>query len=324
MVTNMYPTADNPAYGAFIKSQIDSIAAAGHDVEVLFIDGRESRWNYVTAVAKLRRMLRGGRYDLVHAHYGLSGMVARAQRRCPVVVSFCGDDLLGTPNGRGGITLKSRALAWLGQLLARSADGVILKSEQMRERLVFSSAKNSAAVIPNGVDLELFRPMDRDAAREELGLDPDGHYVLFPSPPHERVKRFDLAEAALAAARQTCPDLEMRVLYGQPQRVVPVYMNACDVMLLTSDSEGSPNVVKEAMACNLPVVTVDAGDAGRVIEGTRHCHLARREAGDLADNMILVLAAGERSDGRTRVGHLGLGAVAERVLDVYRGVLSGG
>ncbi len=322
MVTNMYPTGDNPAYGAFVKSQIDSIARAGHGVEVLFIDGRKSAWNYLAAVRRLRKMVSDGSYDLIHAHYGLSGMVARTQRGCPVVVSFCGDDLLGSSNGRGGITFKSRVLVWLGQLLARSADGVILKSEHMKERLAFTSARSKAVVIPNGVDMEMFRPLDRAVARKKLGLRPAGRYVLFACPPHETVKRYDLATAAVAVAKHTCPDVELVVLHGKPQEVVPLYMNACDVMLLTSDSEGSPNVVKEAMACNLPVVSVDAGDAWQVIDGARHCHRAVREAADLADKLGRVLEAGERSDGRAHIEHLGLDAVAARVVEVYHKVLA--
>lgn len=101
MVTNMYPTAKTPEYGPFIKSQIDSIARAGHDVKLLFINGRESKASYLSAIGQLRRVLDEHPCDLVHAHYGLSGVVACTQRRVPVVLSYCGDDLLGTSNGRG-------------------------------------------------------------------------------------------------------------------------------------------------------------------------------------------------------------------------------
>jgi hypothetical protein len=172
--------------------------------------------------------------------------------------------------------------------------------------------------------MELFRPTDRDAAREKIGLKRHKPYVLFPNTPGERRKRLDLAEAAIAVTRETYRDLELLVLDGESQRVVPLYMSACDAMLLTSDWEGSPNVVKEAMACNLPVVSVDAGDAWQVIEGARHCHRAERAAGDLADKLVRVLTAGERSDGRERIGHLALGAVAKRVIDVYQTVLQKG
>jgi glycosyltransferase involved in cell wall biosynthesis len=317
----MYPTESNPAYGAFIKSQIDSIASAGVDVDLLFINGRTSRWNYARAVRRLREKLRERQYDLVHAHYGLSGMVACAQRELPVVVSFCGDDLLGTSNGKGGTTLTSRAIVWLDQLVARTAQGVIIKSRKMLDGLRSTSLREKAVVIPNGVDFELFRPMDRSEARRRIGLREDRRYILFPSTPVEPVKRIDLAKAAVRLLTNDFPDAELVVLFGEPQEAVPLYMNACDAMVLTSDSEGSPNVIKEAMACNLPVVSVDAGDAWDVIGGAKHCYFAARDPEDIAARLTQVFDTGERSDGRERIQHLEIGAVARRVIEVYEQVV---
>ena len=112
MVTNMIPTRDDPGFGVFIKSQIDSIAAAGHEVTTLAIDGRASKKNYSHAVRELNRILAAKKHDIVHAHYGLSGIPACVQRHCPVVVSFCGDDLLGTSNGKGDYTFKAVLRFW--------------------------------------------------------------------------------------------------------------------------------------------------------------------------------------------------------------------
>lgn len=321
MVTNMYPTGDNPAYGIFIKSQIDSIASLGHNIDLLFIDGRRSRLRYIAAVWRLRRMVKKGNYDLIHAHYGLSGMVACTQRRCPVVVSFCGDDLLGTPTPEGGITFKSKVIIWLGQLAAFLARGIIVKSQQMRACLQFHRARLKAVVIPNGVDFGLFHPMDRDIARRDLGLRADIRYILFPSTPSEPRKRLDLAEKAVALVRSEFPGVELIVLHQAPQKKVPVYMNACDALIMTSDWEGSPNVVKEAMACNLPVIAVNAGDAWEVIDRAKNCYRAERNPRDLSDKLKSVLASRKRSDGRSRMAHLELGAVARRVDEVYRSVL---
>jgi teichuronic acid biosynthesis glycosyltransferase TuaC len=321
MVTNMYPTFAHPGYGVFIKSQIDSIAARGHEVELLFINGRQSLWNYLLAVPRLRRLLSHGSFDLVHSHYGLSGMVACMQRNCPVVVSFCGDDLLGTPDGKDGLTINSRAIVWLGQLVSIWADGIIVKSRQMRNCLKFCNARERTFVIPNGVNFDLFKPIDRDEARHKIGLEKDRRYILFPTTSRERRKRVDLAEKALERVRVAYPDAELLILYNKSQNMVPVYMNACDALILTSDWEGSPNVIKESMACNLPIVSVNAGDAWDVIGDTIHCHRADRNPADLAEKLVAILVEGERSNGRAQIAHLELDSVALRVIDVYRSVL---
>jgi len=322
MVTNMLPTPEDPAFGAFVKTQIDSIVAAGHEVTTHWIDGRASKKNYFRAVKQLNAILAAKKHDIVHAHYGLSGIPACIQRHCPVVVSFCGDDLLGTSNGRGGYTLKGRFTVLASQIVAHHVDAVIVKSDRMLERLSSASARGKAVVIPNGVDFELFHPMDKLEARKTLGLEPFKKYVLFAGSPEAPVKRFDLADKAVELLRGSFPNVELIALHRKLQTEVTVYMNACDVVILTSDSEGSPNVIKEAMACNAPIVSVDAGDAWQLIGGAEQCFRAEREPGDLASKVKRVLQAAEPSDGRRRIGHLELPAVAARVIAVYETVLA--
>ncbi|MBB27888.1 MAG: hypothetical protein CME25_03185 [Gemmatimonadetes bacterium] len=321
MVTNMYPTPDQPAYGAFVKSQIDSIISIGHDVKVFQIDGRRNRLNYILAILRLRRLVRTTNYDLVHAHYGLSGIVACMQKRFPVLVSFCGDDLLGTPDGKGGLTYASRAIMRAGQWVSKSANGIVVKTRQMKYFIRSPRDQKKAVVIPNGVDLELFKPISKGEAQKACGLRSDRRYVLFPSTSYERRKRFDLAEKALDLLKVKHPEVELVLLYHKPQGMVPVFMNACDAMVMTSDWEGSPNVVKEAMACNLPIVSVDAGDAWEVIGNAAHCYRAYRNPDDIADKLNCVLVTGERSNGREHIAHLEIGNVAKRVLAVYEAVL---
>jgi glycosyltransferase involved in cell wall biosynthesis len=313
----MYPYPERPSYGAFVKSQIDSIESLGHEVEVLFINGKRSRWNYARALFKLRCLVGRRRFDIVHAHYGYSGVVALLQRRTPVTISFCGDDLLGTPDRHGDKTLLSRCIVLLGRLAAHFADGIIVKSKQMRDCLL-PGDRQRAFVIPNGVDFDQFKPEDRVEARHTLGLDSNRQYVLFPSTPYERRKRVDLAESAIRNLEGEFPDVELLVVYHQPQELLPVYMGACDALVMTSDWEGSSNVVKEAMACNLPVVSVDAGDAWEVIDGSRHCHRTSRDPADVAEKLAAVLrSGGQRSNGRSKVARLELSAVAKSVSRVY-------
>lgn len=317
VVSNLWPTQADPGYGSFVEAQMRSLRPLGVDFDVVFINGRESRWNYLRAVLELRRRLRTGRYDLIHAHFGLSGWVGRCQLRVPVVVSFMGDDVLGRPKRSGRITLYGRFLQASSFLLARLVTAVIVKSREMKSRLRLSSA----LVIPNGVDLNLFRPMDSREARLTLGLDLTKKFVLFPYDPAEERKRYDLIEAAVAQVRERIPELEILTVRGVPRERMPLYMNAADVLVLASVFEGSPNAVKEAMATNLPVITVDVGDAAELIGSTEGCYLVPRQSEAIAEKIAAVCLRGTRTCGRERVKSLSIEKVAQQVVELYARVL---
>lgn len=319
MVTNMYPTEEYPGFGSFVKSQIDSIVDMGHRVNILFINGRASRWNYLKGIFELWSHLKESSYDLIHAHYGLTGIIARMQWRCPLVVSFCGDDVFGTPDTEGAYRFFSRLQAALSsKMLARCSNAVIVKSQALKNKLGFRKAH----VIPNGVDFELFRPVSRLSSCHRLNLDVKKKYILFANSPDIPVKRFDIVKKAFEIVQAYIPDVELLAVYDKPHEVMPLYMNAADVIVLTSQHEGSPNVVKEAMACNLPIVAVDVGDVREVVEGTSHCYVVARKETDVAEKIVQVLLHSQRSNGRERVRHLALDTVARRVVSVYESVLN--
>jgi glycosyltransferase involved in cell wall biosynthesis len=196
-------------------------------------------------------------------------------------------------------------------------DAAIVKSEEMRATI----PRSTAFVIPNGVDMELFRPIDRAAARRQLGLAPNRPYVAFVGDPARPEKDFALARAALERVTERLPEAELLVVHGQPVECVVLALNAADALVLTSYFEGSPNAVKEAMACNLPVVSVDVGDVRRVIGGTPGCHVCRRAADDLGDRLAEVLSVRERTAGRAAIAHLSQSAIARQVERVYDYVL---
>jgi glycosyltransferase involved in cell wall biosynthesis len=319
VVTNLWPAVDDPGYGSFVQAQMESLRPLGVTYNVLFIDGRSTRWNYLRGVRELRRKLRTARYDLIHAHFGLSGLVARCQWRVPIVISFMGDDVLGRPRRDGSITLYGRFLQLSSFLLARMVQEVIVKSREMKSRLRMTSAR----VIPNGVDLELFRPMDPQEARSVLGLDPAKKYVLFPYNPAEGRKRFDLVEAAVEKARHEVPGLEILLVRGVPRERMPLYMNAADVLVLASVSEGSPNAVKEAMAVNLPVVAVNVGDVAELIGQTEGCYLVASRAEDIAARLVEVCRRGTRTQGRERMARYATGNAGREIVAVYEAALCG-
>jgi glycosyltransferase involved in cell wall biosynthesis len=319
VVTNLWPYPRDPGYGSFVKAQMESLRPLSVEYDLLFINGRESRWNYFRSVRQMRQRLGAAHYDLTHAHMGLSGWVARCQMRVPVVVSFLGDDVLGKFDRHGRATFYGRLLQASSYILARLVRSVIVKSNEMKRRLRLESAH----VIPNGVDLNLFRPMDCGEARHALGLDPAKRFVLFAYNRAELRKRYDLVEAAVTRARDQVPELEILHVYGVPQEQMPLYINAADVMVMASTIEGSPNVVKEALACNLPVVTVDVGDTADLIGPTQGHRLVSREVGSIAASIVEICRHGTRARSRERMAQFSIERVAERVLEVYRGAVQG-
>jgi glycosyltransferase involved in cell wall biosynthesis len=317
VVTNLWPYEGDPSYGCFVQAQMESLRPLGVDYDVLFINGRESRWNYLRALPQLWQRLRAKRYDLIHAHQGLAGLVARCQISRPLVISFMGDDVTGKSKGSDHIPLFGRFYQISSFILARMASGVIVKTAEMKQHLKL----NSAQVIPNGVDMDLFRPTGQAQARRQLGLDLQKKFVLFPYHPNNARKRFDLVESAVARARQAIPELELLQVFGVPQSCMPLYMNAADVLVLASQFEGSPNAVKEAMATDLPVITVNVGDTAELIGQTEGCHLVLRDAGEIAAKIVEVCRKGMRTRGRDSIAKLSIGNVARQIVQVYSTVV---
>ena len=313
VVTNLWPSKGDPGYGSFVKAQMESLRPLGVEFEVLYIQGKKSRWNYARAAFDLRRRLKAKPYDLIHAHFGLSGWVARCQFSIPIVVSFMGDDVLGRFKRNGHISIYGRFLQASSFVLARVVSAVIVKSREMKSKLRLASAH----VIPNGVDLNLFHPLDQGESRRTLGLDPCKKFVLFPYNRDEERKRFDLIEAAVNRGRADIPELEILHVRGVSGNRMPLYMNAADVLVLASLAEGSPNAVKEAMAVNLPVVTVDVGDTADLIGATEGCYLVPRETEAIAARIVEVCRRGTRTRGREWIARLSMENVASQVVKVY-------
>ena len=318
VVTNMYPSAARPHWGAFIRSQVESLAALGVENTIYEIEGWRSTARYAHAMREVPALARRAGADLVHAHYGLSGAAAVGVRELPLVVSFCGDDLLGRPDAQGRITPRSKWLVSVSRLAARRADAVIVKTQEMRRKLPDVA---QVEVIPNGVDLARFAPIPRDAARAQLGWPLEGMVLLFAAPPDEPRKNWPLAQAVDARLRAGGRDTRLVAFHGRPQDELALAMSAADVLLLPSFHEGSPNVVKEALAAGLPVVAAPVGDCAERLAGVTPGAVVAREPEAFAAAVEAVLASGARSNGREKVAPLELSAVARRILAVYERAL---
>jgi glycosyltransferase involved in cell wall biosynthesis len=253
----------------------------------------------------------------VHAHFGYVGLVARTQWKVPVVVTYHGDDLLGTINERGKKELWSVLAAAACKKLGQRVDAAIVQSQEMARQL----KKSNVFVIPHEVDLEVFKPTEKGEARKALGLHPDKKYVLFAANPEIPVKRFPLARAAANVLEQQDGFTELLVVYKEPQWRLALYMSACDVLVFPSFQEGSPNIIKQAMACNLPMVATDVGDVRQVIGKTRDCHICPPDARKFASLMKGILSRRSRTEGREQVRHLNAESVSGKIIEVYEQVL---
>lgn len=314
-VTNMYPDEVWPHYGSFIESQALSLRREGATIDVLYVRGFLSARAYVRALESIPFRAAAGSYDVVHMHYGHTLVAGILVRGVPTVVSFCGEDLLGAPRG-DGTTLKSRIEVATFRRFARSADRTITKSKEM-ERVLPPSIQARNTVLPNGVDLTRYRWRDPVAARRELGWPVDGRVLLFLGNPDDPRKNLPLAEAAATEVAARRPETRLEVVWKMPAERVPIVMNAADVLVFPSLSEGSPNVVKEAMASELPVVATAVGDVSERLEGLRCSAVRPAEPGAFAAAIETALEHGRSPEARQAVEPLSTEQVARQLLDIY-------
>ena len=318
MVTGIYPTEKLPHKGTFVKSQVDSLVAEGVEVEIIHPKPGPLLFRYASAIVRVFLKTLRGHFDIVHGHYGQWCLFARLQWTTPVVASFLGDDVLGTPLNNGKYSKVNALIERLSRWLCRHVDAVIVKSEQMKR----VAGKDTIFVIPNGVDFELFHPIPRAEVRHALGWDQEGYYVLFGNDPAILRKGFKMAQAAIACLHARGIQAKLVVANGLPQTRVVQYINACNALLLPSLAEGSPNIVKEAMACNVPVVATDVGDVSEVIGRTEGCSVCPFESEALAVGLEQALQHSQPTTGRSDISHLECSSVAKRVIAIYERVVA--
>jgi teichuronic acid biosynthesis glycosyltransferase TuaC len=305
VVTNMYPTAQKPDFGTFVKTQIESERREGVEIDVFFVNGEKSKLNYLWGIFRFWAKLLSQRYDLIHAHYVFSGIIARLQFLYPVVLTHHGSQVF--------LSWQARLCRWLTPFMDRA----IVVSQEMKER----GRLNKVNIIPCGIDLELFKPAPKEQARKKLGLPGDKKLVLFAGEYYKLNKRYDIVQNAVRLLQENDPDVELILVSGKPLNVIPEYMNACDALVLASNSEGSPMVIKEAMACNLPLVAVPVGDVPEVIGGTEGCYLCSQDPEDVAAKLRSALLLGKRTNGREKIKHLEIGVISRRIIALYEGLL---
>jgi teichuronic acid biosynthesis glycosyltransferase TuaC len=305
----------------FARRQGVALRSLGVEVREFFLRSRTSPVEIMREMRRLRVELREFAPHIVHAHYGtVTAMFAAiGARGIPLVITYRGSDL----NPSRGWRVRPVVAHVLSQLAALRASRIVCVSRQLRERLWWR--RGLATILASGVDAGAFAPGSREGARRRLGWRFSGPAVLFNRGGDPAGKRLDLAEAAIGVARRTVPEVHWEVLNGSTAPgVVPTLMNAVDCLLVTSDFEGSPTVVQEALATNLPIVSVDVGDIVERLEGVANTRIAGRDAEALGAAVAEMIGTPRRSDGRLKIAEFSAQEIAGRLREIYLELMTAG
>lgn len=288
----------------FIKEQVDSIIKLGVEVEIYSITGK-GIFGYLRNLPTLKNKIKNFKPNLIHAHYGLSGLVSCLQTTVPVVITFHGSDAY------------INYVKILSKIAARLSAFNIFVEGKIKDRI---KDHKKYSIIPCGVNLDNFSPMGKKFARDLIGLDSEKKYILFSSSFDNDVKNYDLAKCAIQRIKD---DIKIIELKNKTRAEVNLLFNACDLALLTSKSEGSPQFIKEAMACNCPIVATDVGDIRELIGDIEGCYITSFNPDDAAAKIKSAIDFSNtngRTKGRETILHLDNKFIAKSILAVYQQV----
>jgi len=297
----LFVSSGNSVYGIspIIKNQAESLS---RKIEIdFFTIGKKGVFGYLKTIPILKKHLKNGNYDVIHAHYSSSAYVASLAGSKPLVVSLMGSDVMGKPYYKYIIKL-FHALFW---------SNMIVKSKLMKDKVGYKKAE----IISNGVNMDKFSPIKKEDALAKLNWDTSKKYILFAANPSRYVKNFDLAKRSFDLLN--IEGYELKVLENIPNDKMPYVYNASEVVLLTSLWEGSPNVIKEAMACNIPIVSTDVGDVKNVIGRTEGCYITNYDEDDVKSKIRKALEYSKRTNGRNNIKHLSDKKIADRIVEIY-------
>lgn len=302
-------SGNHGAISPVVKNQGDSLVEFGHEVEYYLINGKGIR-GYLQNVLPLRQYLYDHSFDAIHAHYSLTAFVASLAGVRGLIVSLLGSDVKAASYFKWIIRFFDLCFGW------RS---IIVKSQDMYQSL----GMKKALIVPNGVNIERFRPLDKTECQSHLGWEDDVKHILFPANPNRPEKDYALACEAIDILKRHVSCI-LHYYENVPNDVTPMYNNAADVVLMTSKWEGSPNAIKEALACNRPIVATDMGDVRERfgVPSLDGCYVAKsREPEELASLIELALSY-DSIKGREKIIADGLTTelVAEKLIEIYKGV----
>ncbi len=297
---------NKPGYfSPFVSEQVEALKKLGVEFDFFGVGGKGFN-GYLSNLPSLKQKIHEFQPDLLHAHYGLSGMLANLQRSVPVVTTYHGSDIHSK-----GLNLS------VSRITARYSAYNIFVSPWLLELAAYKG--DNKCIIPCGVDTTTFTPIERTEARKQLGWNENEQIVLFAGAFDNDVKNSPLAKEAVALV----PDTKLVELRGYSREQVNLLMNAANCLLMTSHREGSPVVVKEAMVCGTPIVSVNVGDVKDVVSGVSGCYLSTYDVNDIAANIRQALTFKGKTNGPQCITEKGLSneVVAKRILKVYQAVM---
>lgn len=291
-------------YAPFIAEQVGALRERGVVCEYFGVDNN-GIIGYLRHLSKLKRITKAFRPDIIHAHYGLCGVLANLQRSVPVVTTYHGSDI-NDPR-------VLRASRWA---IRESAFNIFVSQKNVR---IAKPRKNNYEVIPCGINLEDYPIITKAEARKEFGLESDKKYVLFSSGFDNTVKNYPLAKAAV----DLIPEAKLLELKGYNRYQVATLMQAADALIMTSFTEGSPQVIKEALVCGCPIVSVDVGDVKEMVNGVEGCIIAERSPESIADGIKIATSFRKRTEGRNIIIKKGLtnDIIALKLINIFNSLI---
>ncbi|MCD4677613.1 MAG: glycosyltransferase [Desulfobacula sp.] len=309
----LFVSSGNTAFGIspIVKQQGESLVDLGNTIDYFEIKGR-GLTGYVKRIIPLRNQLQSNKYEIIHAHFSFSAFISSIARAKPIIVSLMGSDVKSGYFFLLIMRLFKFVFSW---------KAIIVKSEDMRSNLRLKNIE----VIPNGVDLKHFKPMNKLICQKEVEWDTKHIHILFAANPNRPEKNFMLCKEAIEILDDKL--VELHFLGNISHDKVPLYLNAANVVILTSLWEGSPNVIKEAMACGRPIVCTDVGDVTWLFGNFEGHYLATYNAKELSKQILNALSYSynyKNTQGRQRIIELGIDSksIANRLSDVYKSVLT--
>ncbi len=319
-ILHVIPFHPSPSGFVFAKRQVQDLELEGYTNEIFYFNTKISLSVFIQQFFAFKKLIKSFKPDIIHSHYGtLTGFFASLMHQIPFVITFQGSDIYRTQDIH---PLREKLGKWMSEKSANKAKGIICVSPKMKDLL--PTGKEKAVVIPCGIDIRVFQPLNKIECKKTLGLSTSKKYIFF-NANNPLVKRLDIAQTSIQLLQKKY-SVELLSLNGNIHpNEIPKYINACDATLLCSDSEGSPMIIKESLACQIPIVSVAVGDVKDRIRGVDNCFIVPQDAEAIKLQLEVIFENGIKStNGREKLLKDELDSITtiRRIIQVYKNAIA--